>query len=178
MRVLFAITALCLLVLLWAGLAIRRHIRAAARERAERNAPPAREVFEAELRKELQTQRANTGFYRGQPDNLSDPRPGRHASGLRPSVRDSAVRAAIVAAAKESIVSYEPAAGSAPVSASAPAAEPQTEPAAEETSESRKQPVSISGITMERLDRAHFNKDLGDLSDPYQIPRSAIRNRS
>jgi len=173
MRVLFAITALCLLVLLWAGLAIRRHIRAAARERAERNAPPVREVFEAELRKELQSQRANTGFYRGQPDNLSDPRPGRHTSGLRPSVRDSAVRAAIVAAAKEPIVSYEPAPGSTPA-----AVEPQTEPAPADTNESRKPPVSISGIKMERLDRAHFNKDLGDLSDPYQVPRSAIRNRS
>ena len=98
MRVLFAITALCLLVLLWAGLAIRRHVRAAARERAERNQPPARQVFEAELRSELRSSRADAGFFRGQPDNLSDPKPGRHTSGLRPAIRDSVVRAAIASA--------------------------------------------------------------------------------
>jgi len=171
MRILFAITAFCLLVLLWAGLAIRRHIRAVAKERAERNQPPAREVFEAELRSELRTSRADAGFFRGQPDNLSDPKPGRHASGQRPAVRDSAVRAAIAASANKPIVTFEPAHGSTPAQA------PEQTSAAEAV-ESRKPPVSSNPSKIERLDWAHFNKDLGDLSDPYQVPRSAIRNRS
>jgi hypothetical protein len=44
--------------------------------------------------------------------------------------------------------------------------------------EHRKPPVSINSGRFERLDLAHFNKDMGDLSDPYQIPRATARNRS
>jgi hypothetical protein len=166
MRILFAITALCLLVLLWAGLAIRRHIRAAARERAERQRPPAKAIIEVELKQELRAAKAERGFF----GSLSDPQPARQSiSKTRQAVRDSAIRAAVTAS---------------PVKISEPTPEfveytPVQINEAPAVNELRKPPVSISDGKFERLDLAHFNnKDLGDLSDPYQIPRAAGRNRS
>jgi hypothetical protein len=177
MRILFAITALCLLVLLWAGLAIRRHIRSAARERAQkRPQPPVTAVLEVELKSDLRSAHAESGFF----GTISDPQPGRNSiSRTRQAVRESAIRAAVTA-----IPIFEPATIEAMQAARAPetAPEPAThssvqpeEPPAR--NEFRKPPVSISDGTFERLDLAHFNKDLGDLSDPYQIPRTASRDR-
>jgi len=183
MRILFVITALCLLVLLWAGLAIRRHIRAAANERAQkRPRPPVTAVLEVELKSDLRSAHAESGFF----GSISDPQPARNTiSRTRAAVRESAIRAAVTA-----VPIFEPATMEAMQAArvSEPAPEPAThssvqpdEPPA--INEFRKPPVSIHDGTFERLgferlDLAHFNKDLGDLSDPYQIPRTASRNRS
>jgi hypothetical protein len=174
MRILFAITALCLLVLLWAGLAIRRHIRGAARERAQkRPQPPVTAVLEVELKSDLRSDHAESGFF----GSISDPQPARNTiSRTRTAVRESAIRAAVTA-----VPIFEPAAIEAVQAARAPerAAEPSVQPGKiPAVNEFRKPPVSISDGTFQRLDLAHFNKDLGDLSDPYQIPRTASRNRS
>ncbi|HXB61472.1 MAG TPA: hypothetical protein VNU94_01310 [Acidobacteriaceae bacterium] len=176
MRILFAITALCLLVLLWAGLAIRRHIRSAARERAEHQRPSAKSLIEVELKHELRTAQAEKGFF----GSLSDPQPSRYSSRTRPAVRESAIRAAVTA-----IPIFEPAALEAVQAARfrEPAAESAGHTSvqineAPAVNEFRKPPVSIHDGKFERLDLAHFNKDMGDLSDPYQIPRATARNRS
>ena len=172
MRILFAITALCLFVLIWAGVAIRRHIRAAARERAERKEQtPALQAVEAELRNQLRTERTEAGYF----GSISDPQPGRHISRTRQAVRDSAIREAAVENVPVVEVTY---------AAPEPLPEPVhtaevTEPTAQAApTESRKPPISINGGKVERMDWAHFNKDLGDLSDPYQVPRTNARNRS
>ena len=177
MRILFAITVLCLFVLLWAGLAIRRHIRAAAREREERRRPPAKAIIEVELKQELRAAKAERGFF----GSLSDPQPARQSiSKTRQAVRDSAIRSSVTA-----ISIFEPAARVAqPARAPEPAAETTVDSPVETNgtpgvSEFRKPPVSINDGKFQRLDLEHFNnKDLGDLSDPYQIPRTAGRNRS
>jgi hypothetical protein len=169
MQILFAITVLCMIVLLWAGLAIRRHIAVSARQRAERQErPPAKAVIEVELKHELRTAKAEKGFF----GSISDPQPGRNTiSRTRQAVRESAIREAVTAV---------------PIFA-APASEtvkqteaPQRTEAATDSvpAEFRKPPIAIHNSGFERLDMAHFNKDLGDLSDPYQIPRTASRNRS
>lgn len=184
MQILFAITVLCVFILLWAGLAIRRHIRAAARERAERQRPPATAIIEVELKHELRAAHAETGFF----GSLTDPQPGRHISRTRAAVRESAIRAAVTA-----IPIFDPAALEA--ARAARVSEPSPEPAkhtaapiheiheAPAGDELRKPPVSINSakferLGFERLDMGQFNKDLGDLSDPYQVPRTAARNRS
>jgi hypothetical protein len=41
----------------------------------------------------------------------------------------------------------------------------------------RKAPQSTHSIGSERLDWTYFNKDLGDLTDPYQIPRMRANSR-
>jgi hypothetical protein len=185
MQILYAITVLCVVVLLWAGLAIRRHIAASARQRAERQQrPPATAVIEVELKHELRTAKAEKGFF----GSISDPQPGRHTiSRTRQAVRESAIREAVTAVP---IFAVPPVFAAPPIFAATPMAEPvqqaeapQPEAAVEshETSaplEFRKPPIAIHNSGFERLDMAHFNKDLGDLSDPYQIPRTASRNRS
>jgi hypothetical protein len=182
MRILFTITVLCLLVLLWAGLAIRRHVLTAAREREGRlERPKVTAAVEVELRQELRKAREEKGFF----GSVSDPQTARHGSRNRPSVRESAIRAA----SEPSPTVVEPAAPTPePVQAAeTPEPEPQATVQAQKPengesaiNEFRKPPVSINGTKFERLDLAHFNKnkDLGDLSDPYQIPRTAVRNRS
>jgi hypothetical protein len=195
MQILFAITGLCLLVLLWAGLAIRRHVRAAAHERAEKQRPPAKAAIELELKQELRAEQMEKGFF----GTITDPQPSRHSiSKTRAAaVRDSALRTAVVRDSLMHVaeVAAEPASEPVRIPETAKTVEvPQPEVAAavvskEETpveqhaeaprEESRKPPVSIGGGEFERLDLTKFNnKDLGDLSDPYQIPRTATRNRS
>ncbi len=146
-----------------AGLAIRRHIRTAARERAERQRPPAKIVIERELRQKLRAEQMEKGFF----GKLSDPQPSRQSiSKTRQALRESGMHAAVTVIsepAREAARAPEP-------------AEPINETPA--VNEFRKPPVSISDERFERLDLGHFNKDLGDLSDPYQIPRAAGRNRS
>jgi hypothetical protein len=58
----------------------------------------------------------------------------------------------------------------APLPAVPAASADQSQPS---TPDLRKPPVSINGNKIERLDWEHFNKDLGDLSDPYQPRRNA-----
>jgi len=157
MRVLFAISALCLLALVGAGLAIRRHILAAARKRARRETVPSHlELVEAELHRDLRAAHAEKGFFRGTMDKLSA---SARASATQ---RDSAI--------------HQPA-------HTAPAPLPPTANAPMQAAASRKPPASLQSDAMERQDWAHFNQDFGDLSDPYQsrrhrnTPRSATSNR-
>jgi len=128
MRILIAITALCVFVLLWAAYAIWRHIAAGVKrsreEQPEVNRAPLYE-FEAELQQQLRSAHAAAGFFRS----------------ARPAP----------ATAQTEITSTEA---------------------------NRKPPVSINGETMNRLDWTHFSNDLGDLSDPYQIPRYAANGSS
>jgi hypothetical protein len=174
MRILFAITALCLIVLLWAGLAIRRHILAAARERQQRrDLPPVAKAYEVELKQELRTAHIQSGFFGG----ISDPQPARHISRVRPSLRDSAVRASVTAVPifepeeRPEPPTYQPV----PVAEATPEiAIPNQQPV---RAEYRKPPVSIQTGEFKRLDLGQY-KDPGDLSDPYQIPRTSTRNRS
>lgn len=42
----------------------------------------------------------------------------------------------------------------------------------------RKLPQSSHRIGSERLDWAYFNKDLGDLTDPYEAPRVRVNSRN
>jgi hypothetical protein len=172
MQILYAITVLCVIVLLWAGLAIRRHIAASARQRAERQErPPAKVVIEVELKHELRTAHVEKGFF----GSISDPQPGRHTiSRTRQAVRESAIREAVTAVPIFATLAPEPAKIT---------EAPQPEAAVESheayvPAELRKPPIAIHNTGFERLDMAQFNKDLGDLSDPYQIPRTASRNRS
>lgn len=162
MQILYAITVLCVIVLLWAGLAIRRHIAASARQRAERQErPPATAMIEVELKHELRTAKAEKGFF----GSISDPQPGRHTiSRTRQAVRESAIREAVTAVPIFAAPAVEPV---------KQAEAPQPEPAVEFVpAEFRKPSIAIHSTGFERLDMAHFNKDLGDLSDPYQIPRT------
>ncbi len=134
MRVLFAISALCLLALIGAGFAIRRHILSAAREKEERaNAQKNLHSLAAELHRDLRSSHAENGFFRGTPDD----RPSGTSSTPAPPA-GKAMRSEV---------------------------------------ELRKPPASIHGA-IERLDWAHFNSDLGDLSDPYQPRRNANPARS
>jgi hypothetical protein len=174
MRILFAITALCFLVLLWAGLAIRRHVLAAAREREQRRErPQATAVIEVELKHELRTAHAEAGFF----GIVTDPQASRHISRPKPGVRDSAIFAAMT-----SVPIFQPV--QAPKVPEPMPVEPPVESSeASAVTEFRRPSAAISGAKIERLDWAHFNKDMGDLSDPYQVPRtanssSAARNRS
>jgi len=161
MRVLFAITAVCLLALIGAGLAIRRHILDAARARRNEEAPGTDlQAMEAELKRELHTTQTQKGFFGGAPENLADPRPGRSmprfvkpASTIRPA--------------------YVPA----PASPAPPVAH-ETAPEQSTDSDLRKPPASSQGDKTERPDWQHFNKDFGDLSDPYQPRRSVGNARS
>jgi hypothetical protein len=159
MRVLFAISAACLLALIGAAFAIRRHILTAARQRAQRDATPKElQAFEAELHRDLRAAHQQKGFFRGALDSLSDPRPGRDTARPLPR-RESAIRPAHTSPA--------------PLPPAPPAE--ATQPADVEL---RKPPVSINGGKVERLDWEHFNKDFGDLSDPYQPRRSVNAVRS
>ncbi len=72
MRVLFAISALCLLALIGGGFAIRRHILAVAREKEQRaNTLKSLQAFEAELHRDLRASHAEKGFFRGTPEDRS-----------------------------------------------------------------------------------------------------------
>jgi len=51
------------------------------------------------------------------------------------------------------------------------------EPAIDPEFGARKLPQSSYRIGSERLDWAYFNKDLGDLTDPYEIPRLRANSR-
>ena len=137
MQILFAISILCFIALLWAGFAITRHIRLGRKRTAV--AAFSRRDFAHHLYAAAEETRV--------------PRAVRHQS-----VRDVTARKSWNAAA--------PAAVQIPPSFD--------EERAGTIDGRRKSPQSSQSHAPERLDWFYFNKDAGDLSDPYQ-PRHTRR---
>jgi hypothetical protein len=138
MQILFTISILCFIALLWVGFAIVRHIRL-DRKRAQVVASSHRDFAHH--------------LYAAANETLV-PRTVRHQS-----VRDVAARKSWNTAA--------------PASVQIP---PSLDEGRNGTMDGRhKSPQSAHLRNSERLDWAYFNKDAGDLSDPYQ-PRHAQRS--
>ena len=131
MQILFAISILCFIALLWAGFAIARHIHLGHKR------PRVDGSSRRDFAHHLYTAASETRV----------PRAVRHQS-----VQDVTARKSWNAAA--------PAAVQIPPSFD--------EDRAGTMDGRRKSPQSSHSHTPERLDWVYFNKDAGDLSDPYQ----------
>lgn len=148
MQILFAISILCFLALVWALIAVSRHIRS-GRDTASSPAP---ETFAQHIAHASASPESN------QPKL-------RHT--LNQSIRDITARKSWNQP-PEVITMH-----------------PSLEQRAEWEKETiqplagiRKAPQSSRSGGTERLDWAYFNKDFGDLTDPYQSPRIQANSRN
>jgi hypothetical protein len=144
MQILFAISILCFFAIAWAAISFARHIKASSIRRSTKLSPPApaaHNEFREHLYAALQ----------------EDPTRIRQHD-LRQNVRDITANKSWNMPPKSahfnrSIVQV-----------------PRVESPKPRQS-SRKTPQSARHGTMALLDPAYFNKDSGDLTDPYQAPR-------
>jgi hypothetical protein len=132
MQILFAISILCFIALVWAGVAIARHIAAGHKSEGTAQGDFAHHLFTATAHQDTRRPRVV------QPQTMRD-----------------------VAAKKGWNASPAPI---------------EVHPTHEESSPSvvsgrRKSPQTSHQGASERLDWAYFNKDAGDLTDPYQTRR-------
>jgi hypothetical protein len=149
MQTLLAISILCFLALVWAGIALARHIRASRQPDRNTSFVPridfAKHLFNAiEDERSLQPRKVPSQTLRditakkswNQPPEGVAVRPNHELrSELPPS-------------------------------------------AAEQLQVKRKPPQTSRRVGSERLDWAYFNKDLGDLTDPDQIPSLRVNARN
>ncbi len=146
MRTLFTISLLCLCALLWAAISIARHIRTTKRRRRGDPRPPS--PFNEVLFEGKQQQiRDHAAVAASQTIQVTPPKP------QAPRSYPSAQAAARLAQAPLPIRITE---------AEAPAAKKAPQPV-------------VFSREHQRLDWDYFNKDLGDLSDPYQ-PKSEAKD--
>jgi hypothetical protein len=148
MQILFAISILCFLALAWAGIAVTRHI-SAGRKRSRRLSP-AQHNFAQHL------------FRAAEEASLPEPRifPNQN-------IRDITARKSWNQPPE--VVTVHPSPG---------IRSDLIQNATEPIQGKRKAPQSSHQSGMERLDWAYFNKDLGDLTDPYQTPRIRANSRT
>ncbi len=144
MQILFAISILCFLAIAWAAIAFARHIKASSvrhKHHREASIVPRQNEFRQHLYSAVQSE---------------GPQP-RH-SDLHQNVRDITANKSWNMPKKSthsnrSIVML-----------------PRVEPT-KQHQPARKPPQSARHGAMALLDPAYFNKDSGDLTDPYQTPR-------
>jgi hypothetical protein len=146
METLFLISALCFLAVLWAAIALARHIKRAAQREAIRDlhlpAQPAAPITE----------------FRQHMEATADPiTPRLRHFGLHQTAQEISANKSWDLPIKISSFSRR---------SSRPLDQPRT-PA-------RKPPQPARHGPMALLDPAYFSKDAGDLSDPYQPPRSRV----
>jgi hypothetical protein len=171
MRVLFAISILCLCALLWAAVSIARHILATKRRR-RRSLRPQESFTEVLFDEKRQQIRDHSAIASAQtlPRTTSAPLPPAPRSiAPAPSVPVTAITGAAIPGADFARRTPPP-----PENTTRPVETPQ--PIAETPAAKKApQPVMFSR-EHQRLDWDYFNKDLGDLSDPYQ-PRTGSDSR-
>jgi hypothetical protein len=146
MYILFAISALCFLALLLAAIAIARHVHFSRGASAE--PPHSQRDFAGHLFAAASDQ--NSRIPRTAPQQtVKDVLAKKSWNQHRPEV-------VMIRPDHEAQLAYEQRA---------------RETFAGRIESSRKPPQSAHQRGWQRLDWAYFNKDLGDLSDPYQTPR-------
>jgi hypothetical protein len=147
MQTLFAISILCFLALVWAGVAVARHISAS--RKSSRTSSPAQRNFAQHL------------FHAVEGTNLPEPR-----NFPNQNIRDIAAKKSWNQPPE--VVTVHP---------NTAIRSDLNQNAAEPLQGKRKAPQAAHQGGMERLDWAYFNKDLGDLTDPYQTPRARANSR-
>ncbi len=146
MQILFAISTLCFLALVWAVVAIIRHVRAT--NRLDATSPAGQDNFAQHLLK------ASADNDLPRPRNV-----------LSQNIREITARKSWNQPPE--IITVRP--------SSEPRAETE-QMTADPLQGMRKSPQTSHQSGMERLDWAYFNKDFGDLTDPYQTPRRIRAN--
>lgn len=146
MYILFAISAFCFLALLLAAIAIARHVRS-SRETG-RNPSNSQHDFAQHLYAAASDQ--NSRLPRAQPQQTVK------QVLAKKSWNQSRSEAVMIPPDPEVQLAFE---------------QKTIESFAGRIESSRKPPQSSHSKAWKRLDWAYFNKDLGDLSDPYQTPR-------
>lgn len=147
MQILFAISALCFIGILWAAIALARHIRSSRLENLSEI--PSQPDFKhhlfnaAETFDSISTRLPSTPIHQSVHDITANKQWTLPPQPLR--MRRSAIQRAQSA---------------------------RMVPAA------RKSPQPARYGPMELLDSAYFNKDMGDLTDPYQPPRLRANDRN
>ena len=139
MQILFAISVLCFLGILWAAIALARHIRS-SRLRDDSD------VSQPDFKHHL--------FSASETAAITRPNP------IQQSVRD-------ITANKQWTLPPQPARMRRPPTQ-------RDEP----VRITRKSPQPARYGPMELLDSAYFNKDMGDLTDPYQPPQLRVNDRN
>jgi hypothetical protein len=161
MQILFAISVLCFVGVAWAAIAFARHIKAGQHQNASFIPSPA--DFRRQLLAAAQRPSPGEGFEDRRPvltvhNSESAPAHSRSTS-LNQSVHD-------IGANKQWLMPPQPTRTHRHHAYSAGAEGPPFT-----VSTLRKQPQPARHGTIELLDPAYFNKDLGDLTDPYEPPR-------
>ena len=146
MYILYAISALCFLALLLAAIAIARHVR--SNRGTDRNSPRSQHNFAQSLVAAASDQ--NSRIPRNAPQQTVK------QVLARKSWNQSQPEAVTIRPDPDAQLAYE---------------QGTVELFAGRIETSRKPPQSAHHRGWKRLDWAYFNKDLGDLSDPYQTPR-------
>ena len=145
MKILFAISVLCFLGILWAAIALARHIKSSRlRHESDLTIVPSQPDFKHHL------------FSASEAAAITRPNP------IHQSVRD-------ITANKQWTLPPQPARMRRPPTQ-------RDEPVRIPTARKSPQPARYG--PMELLDSAYFNKDMGDLTDPYQPPRLRANDRS
>jgi hypothetical protein len=146
MQILFAISVLCFFGIVWAAVALARHIKSSRRE------DPLDISVQPDFKHHLLTT----------PETFHPIHTRIPATSIQQSVRD-------ITANKQWTLPPQPVRMR---RSPAPTAQP-----ARITSSQRKSPKPARYGPMELLDSAYFNKDMGDLTDPYQPPRLRANDR-
>jgi hypothetical protein len=150
MQILFVISVLCFVGILCAAIALARHIRSSRlRPDSDLSIVPSQSDFKQHLFSASEDSSTHAAITRPNP--------------IHQSVSD-------ITANKQWTLPPQPARMRRPTS---PPEQPvRIAPAA------RKSPQPARYGPMELLDSAYFNKDMGDLTDPYQPPRLRANDRS
>jgi hypothetical protein len=150
MQILFVISVLCFFGILWAAIALARHIKSSRLpDSSDISTVPSQPDFKQHL------------F--SAPETLSTPDAVTRPNSIHQSVHD-------ITANKHWTLPPQPIRMRRfPVQRDEPARIAPT---------TRKSPQTARYGPMELLDSAYFNKDMGDLTDPYQPPRIRANDRS
>lgn len=146
MQTLFAISVVCFLALVWAGIAVARHIRNGHKLNAS----------------DVQSGFAQHLFQASAETTLTEPRSVRLQN-----IRDITAKKSWNQPPE--VITVRP----------SPELRLNPDPfAAESFDGKRKSPQPSHQSGSERLDWAYFNKDFGDLTDPYETPRLRANSRT
>ncbi|MDE3105789.1 MAG: hypothetical protein KGK08_11485 [Acidobacteriota bacterium] len=168
MQILFAISIVCFFAIVWAALAFARHIKAStlrsqARAAQDAHHAPAEDSFRAQMTAAMHFAQDAPPSYGSSiaPTQVERPRPAE----LHQNVRD-------ITAAKGWNLPVKSATAGRRVAIPVPRVD-----ADHPHPGLRKPPQPARHGAMAFLDPAYFNKDAGDLSDPYQPPRIPQQGR-
>jgi hypothetical protein len=180
MQILFVISVLCFLAVVWGAIVFARHIKAG--ERRSASFLPAKTQFRQHLQPALDRVESDSSMLKAEAQFISKPvaakdwreglpqpalhQAGLHQAGLHQSVQD-------ITANKQWSMPPQP----------TRTRRLQVFPAPLENSTSgsnialRKPPQATRHGNMELIDSAYFSKDLGDLTDPYEPHRLSVNAR-